>query len=144
MIIAPKLSDDYPKIAEWIEANLPKVRKNPKVFKAFQKYAGFDEEIAERAIKGGNPPIIEWRRLDSANGEFRNKYPGSVFIAQVICRRFADDFADKRMHLLVESTLLHEIVHWGFYNKDRDAREPQELGKAFEKEAYGLDVGRYW
>jgi hypothetical protein len=44
---------------------------------------------------------------------------------------------------LLESTLLHEIVHWADWNAD-NALSAGELGKSFEKEAYGQDVGRYW
>jgi hypothetical protein len=47
------------------------------------------------------------------------------------------------VHLLLKSTLLHEIVHWADWKAD-GAFTPGELGKTFEKEAYGKDVGRYW
>ena len=143
MIVSPSLVKEYPKIAAWICDTLPEVRKNPKVFKAFQKYAGFDEKVAERAIKDGNPPSIEWRHMPADNGQFLTKYPDTVFIAMAICARFEKDHADSRMHLLVESTLLHEMVHWGDY-ADGTVDTSQELGTAFERQAYGKDVGRYW
>jgi hypothetical protein len=46
------------------------------------------------------------------------------------------------MHLLVESTLLHEMVHWGDWKDGVD--QPDEEGKEFEKAAYGKDIDRYW
>ncbi len=46
------------------------------------------------------------------------------------------------MHLLIESTLLHEMVHWGDYKDGVD--QSGEEGKKFEKAAYGKDINRYW
>ena len=46
------------------------------------------------------------------------------------------------MHLLVESSLLHEMVHWGDWADGKVAG--LEAGKAFERAAYGKDVRRYW
>jgi len=145
MIISAGLVKEYPGIAMWICNNLPKVKEKPKVFKAFQKYASLNEKVAERAIQHGNHPVIEYRHMPTANGEFiGGKYPDTVFISKDICDRFRNetDAKDPRMHLLIESTLLHEMVHWGDW-MDGEVT-PGELGKTFEKEAYGKDVGRYW
>jgi len=104
------------------------------------------EKVAERALRHGNPPVIEFRYIPTANGEFiGKKYPDTVFIAMDICDRFQRseaDAKDPRMHLLVESTLLHEIVHWGDWTNGKVASF--EAGKAFEKAAYGKDIRRYW
>ena len=146
MIVSSGLVKRYPALAVWICDNLPGVKKKPKVFKAFQKYAELDEKVAERALRHGNPPQIEFRYMPTANGEFiGKKYPGTVFIAMDICERFQAsraDAEDPRMHLLVEATLLHEIVHWGDWQDGKVTAF--EAGKAFEKEAYGRDVRRYW
>jgi hypothetical protein len=146
MIVSEGFVKNYPRLAVWICDNLPGVRQKVKVFKAFQKYAELSEKVAERAIKHGSPPVIEFRHMPTANGEFiGNKYPDTVFIAKDICDKFQtseSDAKDARMHLLVESTLLHEIVHWGDWIDGKVA--PFEAGKAFEKEAYGKDVRRYW
>lgn len=146
MIVSQALVKAYPKLALWICDNLPKVRAKTKIFRAFQKYAKFDEKTAERAIKHGNPPNVEFRHMPTANGEFLGtKYPDTVFISKAICDRFEgsdDDAKDPRMHVLVESTLLHEIVHWGVWPET--SASGQEDGKAFEKEAYGKDIRQYW
>jgi hypothetical protein len=146
MIVSSGFVKAYPRVAVWICDNLPVVRQNPKVFKAFQKYAGLTERVAERAIKHGNPPEIEFRHMPTSNGEFNGKkYPNTVFLSKDICDRFQQseaDAKDPRMHLLVEATLLHEFVHWG---KSVAAEiETFEAGKAFEREAYGKDIRRYW
>jgi hypothetical protein len=56
-------------------------------------------------------------------------------------------------HLLVESTLFHEAVHFGDYKKNgvesKSITKPDgttqtftEIGKAFETAVYGQDIGR--
>jgi Metallopeptidase toxin 3 len=146
MIVSQVLVKAYPKLALWICDNIPKVRKKTKIFRAFQKYAKLSEEVAERAIKHGSPPVIEFRHLPTENGIFwGSKYPDTVFISKDICDRFQrydDDANDPRMHVLVESTLLHEIVHWGVWLDG--APIVQEDGRAFEKEAYGKNIRQYW
>ncbi len=141
MIVSQSLVKPYPQIAIWICDNIPKVRNKPKVFKAFQKYAGFKEEVAERALKHGNPPTISFTHMPGSNGRFLTEQPNTVFWATAICERFKNSEAirsDNRMHLLIESTILHEMVHWGdWMDGELQAGEP---GAAFEKEAYGEDI----
>jgi hypothetical protein len=70
------------------------------------------------------------------------RYQGLDFIA--IRETFADQYEAAAMvqvpyvNLLMESKLLHEMVHWG-YTMRYGQLEPDrpERGWAFEKEAYG-------
>lgn len=145
MIVSQSLVKAYPQISIWICDNLPKVRDKPKIFKAFQKYARLDEKVAERAIKHGTPPNIDWRYMPADNGNFDKKYPTYVFISQEICKRFRDADATDRsgMATLIESTILHEMVHWGD-SLDGKKDSHSEMGKAFEIEAYGKDIRAPW
>ena len=147
MIVAPGFVKQYPQLASWILDNLPKVKDKPKVLKAFQTYSKLNEKVSARALQDGNPPVIEYRYLPADNGIFiGNKYPGTVFLSMSICNRFEGskkDAADPRMHLLLEATLLHEMVHWGDFQDDKQL-SAGEQGKAFEKAAYGKDVRQYW
>ena len=115
MIVAPGFFKQYPRLATWICDNLPKVKGKQKVFRAFQKYSGLNEKVSGRALQHGNPPVIEYRYLPADNGIFiGNKYPDTVFLSMSICDRFEGsrkDAEDPRMHLLLEATLLHEMVH---------------------------------
>jgi len=146
MIVSAGFIKTYPKLAMWICNELPRVNKKPKVLKAFQRYAELSDAASLLAINHGHPPEVDWRHIPTANGEFiGKKWPDTVFIAKTICDRFEGSDADRRdprMHLLVESTLLHEIVHWGDWADGKVAGF--EAGKAFEREAYGGDVRRYW
>jgi hypothetical protein len=145
MMVSQSMVKAYPEISLWICNNLPKVRGKPKVFKAFQKYARLNETVSERAIKHGTPPTINWRRLPADNGEFNPKHPTYVFISQTICEKFRDANAAGRSGMadLIESTILHEMVHWG-NSLDGKLGTHTEMGKAFEIEAYGKDIRAPW
>ena len=146
MKIAAALMGNYPGVAMWICNNLPKARNKPKIFNSFKKYASLTDQEAIRAINHGSEPEIDYRHMPTANGEFWGaKYPNTVFISKDICDRFKRsvvDANDPRMHVLLEATLLHEMVHWGDWMDGKVTAG--ELGKTFEKEAYGRDIRRYW
>jgi len=144
MKIDGKLKRDYPKLAAWIELNLPKVKSKPKVWKAFLKYSELTHGQAKIALTKGHNPEIHFRIMPGANGEFRGpRFPNRVFLAKSICDKFEkSDMKKPKMHILLESTLLHEMVHWGDWADGKD--QPGEEGKMFERAAYGQDINRYW
>jgi hypothetical protein len=89
----------------------------------------------------------------SANGIFYTSDPDTVYMQAAIVE-FYDDNIDSTVHhdlavQLVESTCLHELVHLLNYKHHKKVRgftddggaEITEMGKSFEKEAYGKDVG---
>ena len=89
----------------------------------------------------------------SANGIFYTNEPDTIYIQKAIAE-FYDANIDSTVHRelavqLVESTCLHELVHLLNYKHHRKVRgftdgggaTIKEMGKAFEKEAYGKDVG---
>jgi len=89
----------------------------------------------------------------SANGIFYTSEPDTIYIQTAIAE-FYDANIESTVHRelavqLVESTCLHELVHLLNYKHHKKVRgftdgggaEIKEMGKAFEKEAYGKDVG---
>ncbi len=144
MKIDPTFSSQYPKLSKWLRVNLPKVRSKKKVWSAFVKYSELNSGKASLALTPGNFPEIHFRLMPGANGEFEGgKHPDKVFLAKEICEKFEiSDSNNPKMHILVESTLLHEMVHWGDWKDGKD--QAGEEGKAFEKAAYGMDINRYW
>lgn len=89
----------------------------------------------------------------SANGIFYTNEPDTIYIQTAIAE-FYDANIDSTVHRelavqLVESTSLHELVHLLNYKHHKKVRgftdgggaDIKEMGKAFEKEAYGRDVG---
>lgn len=146
MFISPIMAFNYPKASNWIAVNIPLVVKKPRVYKAFAKYAEMSTYTAWIALSNATPPMITYEEMPGANGRFRGKSsPNTIFLAKAILERFENNQADQkdpRMHILLESTILHEMVHWGDWKDGHD--HPLEEGKEFEKEAYGADVNRYW
>ncbi len=135
---------DYPLLTKWIKENLPKVKDKGKVWTAFVKYSELSARHAIIAIKTSPTPVLRSKIMPGANGQFSGATaPNDIFIAEEICRRFEkSDSKNAKMHILVESTILHEMVHWGDWKDKKD--QVGEEGKDFEKEAYGADVDRYW
>lgn len=134
----------YPKLALWIETNLPKVKNKSKVWSAFLKYSELNSTQATIALMKGFNPEIHFRIMPRSNGQFQGaKFPNRVFLAKSICDKFeSSHMKNPSMHILIESTLLHEMVHWGDWKDGKD--QAGEEGKAFEKAAYGKDINRYW
>jgi hypothetical protein len=146
MKISGKLRKDYPLMAAWIEENLPQVAQRAHIMRAFRKYAELNKTDAATALTLGTNPTIDYAQMSDANGDFLGKtFPETVFIAQAICDRFEsspDEQDTRRMRILIESTVLHEMVHWGDW-KDGVDQGPEE-GVRFERAAYGRNVQRYW
>ena len=89
----------------------------------------------------------------SANGIFYTNEPDTIYVKTAIAD-FYDANIGSTVHgdlavQLVESTCLHELVHLLNYKHHKKVRgftddggaAIKEMGKAFEKEAYGKDVG---
>ena len=147
MHVAPRMSKTYPKLTEWLWENMPKVVGKKKVFDAFVKYSELSASTANSVLtKCTANPVIDFDSMPGANGEFRGStMPNHVYLAKSICEKFENNPEDAKkpeMHILIESTVLHEMVHWGDWKDGKD--QPDEEGKSFEKAAYGKDINRYW
>ena len=54
--------------------------------------------------------------MPADNGQFDAKYPTYVFISKTICEKFRNTRSTTErsgMSILIKSTILHEMVHWG-------------------------------
>lgn len=144
MIVCSELKRKYPKLANWIELNLPKVKENKRVWDAFKKYSELPEPTLSWAVTPGKFPEIDCKYMPRSNGRYNGvKMPNRIFISNAICDRFEKiDFDDPKMSVFVESCLLHEMVHWGDFKDGVD--QPGEEGTNFEVEAYGKNVFRHW
>jgi hypothetical protein len=144
MKIAPNFKKTYPKMSVWIETNMSKVKSKPSVWAAFIKYSELNQSKALLALTSGQPPEIHFDVMAGSNGRFSGtRFPDRVYLAKSICDKFENADANNiHMHILVESTLLHEIVHWGDWKDGVD--QIGEEGKEFEQAAYGRDISRYW
>lgn len=118
------------------------VRNDPRVRRAFLRHSQLSEAGAPVALRWGTLPVLDVCVLFGDNGRFRRSRPDEILIDDTIVRRFERDHALAEARLLIESTVLHEMVHWGDETDGVD--QAGEEGKKFEREAYGRDVRRYW
>lgn len=144
MRISSAFKKKYPKLSKWIKKEIPKAKNKSKVWTAFLKYSELSACKARRALGNGWYPILYFKAMPGSNGEFSGlTFKNRIYLADAICRRFENtDAKNADMHLLLESTILHEMVHWGDWKDGVD--QIVEEGKEFEKEAYGKDINRYW
>lgn len=144
MKISKGFKKKYPNLTKWIKKNIPKAKNKPKVWAAFLKYGELKPAQAKLALSFGKNPELHYAQMPGANGRFSgSKFPNRVYLAKAICDRFeTKDSKKAKMHILVESTVLHEMVHWGDWKDGKD--QVGEEGKKFEKAAYGKDINRYW
>lgn len=135
-------TDQYPQLTDWLRNTLPAVRDKDQVWRALLEFSGLEEGEAARALSWESDPIIGIKRLQGRNGEFDPRKPDRVYLAKDIALRFERDFTLSEAQLLVEATVLHEIVHWGNHKDGPD--QADEAGVRFEVTAYGKDIERYW
>jgi hypothetical protein len=128
-----------------------RVRKNKVVWKAFKEHSKLKDEDALEAIEFGETlPLLVVDELPG-NGRYKKSKPNTIFIDLDVAMAFEDHSV--RLKRVVESTLLHEMVHWGRHH-DGDAKTKSgkyngtksgkfkgvEVGKKFECSAYGGDI----
>ena len=113
MKVSATFRSNYPKLSKWIETNIPKVTKKPKVWKAFVKYSELGGKAAI-AVTKGNPPEVHFSVMKGAFGIFKGATkPNIIYISKKLCDRFEKtDSKNPKMHQLMEATILHEMVHW--------------------------------
>lgn len=158
MKISDSMRSEYPKLSKWIDVNLIMVLCKPLVFSAFKRYSELSDKDARNVLATDFGPVLHSMFfIENHDGEpgiknGRSVYKSAgypvdwIFLAKIICAKFENsenDARDNRMHILLESTILHEMVHWGDTLDGRRQRQHEE-GKMFELHAYGHQINRYW
>ena len=132
----------YPNLTNWVKNTLPEVQNNDLVWPFFLLHSELSHTEGVRALSWGPDPILYIKQIPGRNGEFDSQNPQRIILARDIAQRFEQDYLLPEAQRLVESTVLHELVHWGDHKDGRD--QPGEEGLCFEKQAYGENVQRYW
>ncbi|WDE06640.1 hypothetical protein SG34_006960 [Thalassomonas viridans] len=135
----------YPRLAFFVRSNLPgRLTNNEKTWSAFRKFGDFS--VIESLVAVGwelDSPLLLVESLGKGyNGRFYPSRPSHIYIEQEIAQRFESDYARSDAQRFVESTILHEIVHWGDHKDGH--HKPPEAGVDFEIAAYDENVMRYW
>ncbi len=142
----------YPRLSDWIEKNLPLIETfKPRVFKAFVKHSQLTKEQASLALKNGFGPEVLIKKIYPRNGLYDHRQnKNSIILSENIARRFeTQDYSHPYIHVVLESTLIHEMTHWGDIKVDGKQQVDKngnriEEGQAFEREAYGMNIDPYW
>ena len=135
---------EFPKLAKFIETDLPGIAGNARIWDAFLTFSELKEEDARETLAWKSGPRLQILNLHGANGSFDPDKPTQIVLAREIAKRFDERDSDLiEARLLVQATVLHELVHWGDA-RDGRVRTDHEIGNAFEIEAYGRNIDRYW
>lgn len=135
----------YPRLAFFVRRHLrDRLTSNEKTWSAFRKHGDFS--IIDSLVAVGwelDSPLLITESLGKRyNGRFYPSKPNHIYIDQEIAQRFEADYNRIDAQHFVESTILHEIVHWGDHKDGH--HKPPEAGIDFEIAAYGKNVMRYW
>lgn len=159
----PILSGRFPPAARWIREEMPLVPYHSGVWAAFLKWSQLPDSIAHRIVRADSLPHVGVTANNKVNGSFNPKEPRVIWLSEKLLDEFCESPHDRGRILLLESTIMHELVHWGNYvtRFSLDARPMRkkrrsdgkrasgytnyrgqlvEVGKQFEREAYGIDV----
>jgi len=146
MKTSPNLKNRYPKLNKWLWRNIKLVKNKPKVTNAMMQASGMTREQVNHVLSGGTNPVIDSKYHPRSLAFFRNSEPLFVNLSTRLCDRFENiDHGSPQMHQFMEVTVLHEMVHYGFYHTGKShAIQGVEEGWQFEKLAYGKIFLRYW
>src|SRR5690606_23688885 len=158
-------------LAGIVRHDVPRVVTDARKFKAFKEFGQFSDELAREVLRPGFGPVLHVSDLPAGTlGEYRagDEFHISYVIVrqhQAILDAWAWARAERPGHdaqwlalvrkatLIIESTILHELVHWGDLKADGHASDAEavahgwkDLGHMFVHHAYGsrfaVEVGR--
>lgn len=115
----------------------------PHVFRTFLRHSGLSTGNAMAALTPSLYPEIVLRDLDLRRyGRFEG---GNIIYLNSILMWQIEEAARLRqqrpqLHMLVESKILHEMIHWAYYKIHLEFDKGPEIGWLFEEAAYGMKV----
>jgi Metallopeptidase toxin 3 len=126
-----------------------RVMGSSKLLKAVRKHSGLDKDDVKKYLDWGSThPLVYFDLKDGSNGWYKHGKTIYINLEIVIAMEFGHDKATrKQVELMMESTVLHEFVHWARKKKSSKSRHVSgasskkfEAGKSFECAAYGGDI----
>ena len=138
----------FPHLTKFVKTELPLIRHKPKVWNAFLEYGEYDQRWLGRkwatfAFTWGSEPEIIVQDLPGLYGKYNPRLGRDrIFLASKLVDWFEKKPRDAHRKLMVEATILHEMVHWA------DAKDGKlqlkalgiEAGFEFESAAYGRPI----
>lgn len=134
--------DAFPNIAKFCRADIPAALQRSAVRRAFEAYSDLTAAETDNVAIWGTMPILRVASRDGerALGWFRTTTPNLVFLDARVADAHRDRPTAAMVQRVLESTILHELVHWGEYRINAKL-DPDERGRQFELDAYGRDFG---
>ena len=164
----------HPELSKYLKSLSKEYKGKPAAFRdAFKMYSQLSDKQIKTLLIYGQGPKVEVKDLDTKTNQVNggtavfsdsktgksvnaNDGKGLIYLDNDVVGRMdnAKTATDKMgASLLVESTLFHEAVHFGDYQKNgvhsKSIAKPDgttqtfpEIGKAFETAVYGQDIGR--
>jgi len=143
----------YPQLFAYL-GRLGSVLGNSKILENMKTYGLLSHSKLAHALLPGVGPQLRIKSLfgggclagTDAFGCFDPMFPGRIYLDKNMVTHFEIDPKSSDMMLmtaaggkapLVGVTILHELVHWGYYWGSAFSSEPDERGDAFEKATYG-------
>ena len=135
----------FPHLTNFVKTELPKVPNKPRVWQAFLKYGEYNKrwlgkKWATFPFAWGSEPEIVIQDLPGLYGKYHRRLgPNRIFLASKLVDWYERDHRDPHRKLMLESIILHEMVHWA---DDKDGKlqlkaRGLEAGFEFQKAAYG-------
>ena len=147
--ISPSIQP-FPQLGKWLRTDFPKLAVNPfraQVWNLFSQTTGLDpftllDVIEPDAIRA---PSLEIRDLpiQGAYGMFDPQRPDVIYLDRQLAVYFEANNTDIEASLIIEATVLHELVHWSEWRNGMDPSGGEnDRGLLFERAAYGREMLR--
>lgn len=139
----------FPKTIPSLEQQLRLAPNSGPVWQAFLETTGLADDKARRIVTPGDEgPVIWFRDLGFAfAGEFEHENPRRIIVSSAVAMRYEELSSDSaenlhKANIYLLGKTMHEIVHWTLF--DRDITETEEMGVAFEQQAFGGILNPFW
>ncbi|VAW60707.1 hypothetical protein MNBD_GAMMA10-230 [hydrothermal vent metagenome] len=144
----------YPELYNYIKVQVSKLKRINRIVRALETYGSLTAVEARSALSWGGGPLVVVRALSAgqcgvpaANGCFSAARPNEIQISRFRVNqlenaspaRFDRTQAGKKV-LIVGTTLLHELCHYGNKKSGTEYAEG-EAGVDFETALYGRNTG---
>jgi hypothetical protein len=129
----------YQKLRGWVAGGLQSIPSNQKVWDAFLTCSGLAAapHRARGALDPTADPIVFVEEMGpGVNGYFNPLQSDTVRVARSVVQPVETTSDPGALHLL-ESTVLHELVHWAWAVHGGGEPAGREMGEEFEAAAYG-------
>jgi len=154
-VIDPKLAQQYPKLAEYLENGIQGILKNKSIVSALMQRGDLSYKQIKHDVQWDQGPEIKVddlgynRHVDPIFGEYRhektkNPDPNSLYLSTFVMEylksaKTQEDLDAAIFWIAVE--ILHEYTHYGDW-QDGD-KVQWETGWAFEEDVYGEDIDSF-